>query len=100
MDLAQAGRTICRSPKFDDRWQVDWAPSSTYLFVKPDEQVEVVVWDEDLSDHDLLFRGLVPAAAIAAGRWTITTIGVAARPRVQAAEGWCGAPRVGRPRGG
>jgi tetratricopeptide (TPR) repeat protein len=68
VEIEQRGAIVYRSPVLADRATGSWTPGAAYLFVTPDEQVTVRLWDDDGADAaDAVVALAVQGRALDAG---------------------------------
>ncbi|HEX8697359.1 MAG TPA: hypothetical protein VF815_00850 [Myxococcaceae bacterium] len=73
VEILQGGRIVYRSTQLDNLYEGQWSASTTQLFVKQGEQLQVRVWDMDPTDSDLLVDATVSARALADGNVRVSS---------------------------
>jgi tetratricopeptide (TPR) repeat protein len=73
VEIIQGGRVIFRSPQLDNLYEAQWAISNVNLYVQPNEQLRIIVWDVDPADRDVVVDALVSAEQFANGQVVVST---------------------------
>jgi hypothetical protein len=73
VEILQGGRVVYRSPQLDNLYEAQWTISNVNLYVQPNEQVRIIVWDVDATDRDVILDTMVPAEQLAMGQVVVST---------------------------
>ena len=63
VEIIQDGAVIYRSPVAQDQGSATWYPEDLFIFLEPNRRAAVRLYDEDISDHDIVLNVSCPFTA-------------------------------------